>query len=201
MVVCPCGVMVPAAGVGRARRGPRGPTGCFDSPVTVTTQPKEPQETPASVEKLAAAAAAATTVEPSSIPRPLSRTSKNKGTNNKGPEELKGDLASRTTLALATTESGRYVGTRPLRSNRSPTPTLHRLPQKTISRDSSANGGRSKHLPAIRTSPTAPLDNHNGGGGGGGSRGSTRVKGPASVLPRNNTVNQRMQDLNSNQRR
>ncbi|XP_069171420.1 uncharacterized protein [Procambarus clarkii] len=195
MVVCPCGVMVPVAGVGRFRRATRTPS-CFDTSSTVTTQPKDTQE-PASVDKLTAA-----TNDPSGIPRPLSRTSKNKGTS-KSCEE-KSEHTSRTTLALATTESGRYVGTRPLRSNRSPTPTLHTIPLRT-SRDqknTTSNGRPTKHLPAVRTSPTSPLEKQQGVHGP--TRDSNRVRGPMP-LPRNNPnnpVNHRINDMNaSNQRR
>ncbi|XP_042865786.1 uncharacterized protein LOC122249185 [Penaeus japonicus] len=197
MVVCPCGVMVPAPGLGRLRRASRG-HGCFDPQSTVTTQPKEAQE-PASIDKLAAS-----TADPSSIPRPLSRTSKNNN-NNKGAagkpadDNVKGDHASRTTLALATTESGRYVGTRPLRSNRSPTPTLHRIPSKD-QKNTTSNGRPSKHLPAVRTSPTSPQDNNNQDVSV-STRPAIRAKGP-TALPRHNHVNQRMNELNvSNQRR
>lgn len=198
MVVCPCGVMVPAPGLGRLRRASRG-HGCFDPQSTVTTQPTEAQE-PASIDKLAAS-----TADPSSIPRPLSRTSKNNNNNNKGAagkpadDNTKGDHASRTTLALATTESGRYVGTRPLRSNRSPTPTLHRIPSKD-QKNNASNGRPSKHLPAVRTSPTSPQDNNNQDVSV-STRPATRARGP-TALPRHNHVNQRMNELNvSNQRR
>ncbi|KAK8738780.1 hypothetical protein OTU49_003670 [Cherax quadricarinatus] len=192
MVVCPCGVMVPSAGVGRLRRAARTPS-CFDTSSTVTTQPKDTQE-PASVDKLTAA-----TNEQSGIPRPLSRTSKNKGISGKSCED-KSEHASRTTLALATTESGRYVGTRPLRSNRSPTPTLHTIPLKT-SRDqknTTSNGRPTKHLPAVRTSPTSPLDKQ---AVNGATRDSNRIRGPLP-LPRNNALNHKINDMNaSNQRR
>ena len=193
MVVCPCGVMVPSPGGGRARRGPR-TTSCFDTSETVTSQPKDMEE-PASVEKLTAAN---NNEQAASISRPPSRNSKNKGASSKSSEEARLDHASRTTLALATTESGRYVGTRPLRSNRSPTPTLHRIPLKGAAEQKQAGNGRpSKHLPAVRTSPASPQDpqapTH--------LRDLNRAKVPLAV-PRKSTVTQRLNELNvSNQRR
>ncbi|KAK4308925.1 hypothetical protein Pmani_019419 [Petrolisthes manimaculis] len=80
----------------------------------------------------------------------------------------KGDpnSSSRTTLALATRESGRYVGTRPLKSNnKSPTPTITTNTtnkQTTVVVPAGSSRG-SKHLPAVRTSPAvvvSPLDNN-----------------------------------------
>lgn len=109
------------------------------------------------------------------------------------------DHASRTTLALATTESGRYVGTRPLRSNRSPTPTLHRIPLKGAADQKQAGNGRpSKHLPAVRTSPASPQDPQ---AAPAHLRDLNRAKVPLAV-PRKSTVNQMLNELNvSNQRR
>lgn len=192
MVVCPCGVMVPSPGGSRARRGPRTPS-CFDTSETVTSQPKDMEE-PASVEKLTAASNNEQSAGPG-IARPPSRNNKNKGAASKGGEEARMEHASRTTLALATTESGRYVGTRPLRSNRSPTPTLHRIPLKAAADQKQAGNGRpSKHLPAVRTSPASPQDPQ-------AAPAQLRAKVPLAV-PRTSTVNQRFNELNvSNQRR
>ncbi|XP_071549576.1 uncharacterized protein [Panulirus ornatus] len=193
MVVCPCGVMVPAAGVGRARRGPRPPS-CFDTSTTVTTQPKDTEE-PASVDKLTAASN-----EHTGISIHFARSNKNKGTTGKPCCDDKSEHSSRTTLALATTESGRYVGTRPLRSNRSPTPTLHKIPLRTTTEQkNTTNSGRpSKHLPAVRTSPTSPQDKQ---AVNKATQNSNRVRGPIA-LPRHNVVNHRINDMNaSNQRR
>lgn len=188
MVVCPCGVMVPSPGGGRTRRGPRTPS-CFDTSETVTSQPKDMEE-PASVEKLTAAS---NNEQAAGIPRPPSRNNKNKGVSTKG-EEARLEHASRTTLALATRESGRYVGTRPLRSNRSPTPTLHRIPLKTDQKQA-GNGRPSKHLPAVRTSPASPQNPQQT------APAQLRAKVPLAV-PRTSTVNQRFNELNvSNQRR
>ncbi|XP_063877690.1 sialidase-like [Scylla paramamosain] len=194
MVVCPCGVMVPSPGGGRARRGPRTPS-CFDTSETVTSQPKDMEE-PASVEKLTAAN---NNEQTAGIPRPASRNSKNKGVASKGGEEARLDHSSRTTLALATTESGRYVGTRPLRSNRSPTPTLHRIPLKSAADQKQAGNGRpSKHLPAVRTSPASPQDPQ---AAPAHLRDMNRAKVPLAV-PRKSSLTQRLNELNvTNQRR
>ncbi|MPC17003.1 hypothetical protein E2C01_009847 [Portunus trituberculatus] len=194
MVVCPCGVMVPSPGGGRSRRGPRTPS-CFDTSETVTSQPKDMEE-PASVEKLTAAN---NNEQTAGIPRPASRNSKNKGAASKGGEEARLDHSSRTTLALATTESGRYVGTRPLRSNRSPTPTLHRIPLKSAADQKQAGNGRpSKHLPAVRTSPASPQDPQ---APSAHLRDMNRAKVPLAV-PRKSSLTQRLNELNvTNQRR
>lgn len=183
--------------------------------------PHHLQEPLASVEKLTAAAAAANndTVTSSSggggggmlLPRHTLTTTttttrsttnnKNKGDDNKNDQTSSSSTSSRTTLALATTESGRYVGTRPLRATSSPTPTLHKLqpPQQHKLTTTSTGGRPSKHLPAVRTSPTSPLDKQYGGATR--DHPHNRVKGPPMAVPRKNLINARINDMNSNQRR